>query len=216
MAEDKPTKERISLDSVPVDPSSIRVDEKGWLHFKSLGITQDQIPADWLDYAGKDSVNKHFIYRHRHPQNPKHKDEPYYGRVESFEVVKLPDGRQALVNGFLVKNTVRRQIELQKLILRHQSEKRPFGVSYQYDMYKAHGKVVDLDMVEISATPSPAVKEALVFEEGFGDDPMPGEKTEADKAETDKIQKQLDEKEIPALEGLEKSLEDKNHEVELL
>lgn len=193
---------------------TISRDEKGCLTFEAKSTTSEYLQSPWIEYAAGDSVNKHLLYRHRHPQNKEHADEPYYGRVIACNVVQ-EDDKKFLVSKYLVKNTTPRQVELQELIVRRQKENRPMGISMQYDLYKNEaGDVIDLDVVEHSTTWKPQVKEALIMEESIMSEVIEPEKTQDKKPAarkktpkektpeeiTDEIQAALDNKEIVELE----------------
>ena len=140
-----------------VDFSLEKVDiEDNKVYIVSKSLTNDFEPDYVLEMLAKASKNKHYIWRHRHPIDPKHTQNHIYG-----EVINSWTEKGALFSKTLLHDHTKDHLAYIELL---KEREKPFneslGLSMRYRKYfDGSGVVVHTDVFEQSGTPYPKCEE---------------------------------------------------------
>lgn len=196
----------LSLDDVILE------DKRTYLITKSL--TEDFEPSYVLEMIAEAGKNKHYIWRHRHPIDPKHVHNHVYGDIENSWV----DGGNIYSKINLFDHTEDHKSYID-LINKREEVNEPLGISMRYRKYYDNGRVVHVDVFEQSGTPIPKCEECGNVEVGVCE--MTNEKNEdnknpkEDEEMSDEKLKQLEESKAKIAE-LESLLNSKTETLEKL
>jgi len=196
------------------DLKSIQVDDKGRMTFWAKSLHDGYLPEQWLKATAEDSIGARFLYRHRSPDDPKHADEPIYGKVLQSKV-EMEKDKFFVLSQYMIKTHHRRGRQLAEIIERRAKEGNPFGVSMKFDVWRSKEtkEIVAVDVHEHSATWKPACKLCVVLEDNGEDDIMPNEQNTKDQGKpksTEDLIAELDGKRV----SLEADLVKKSQELE--
>ncbi len=188
-------------------------------------LTEDFEPKYVLEMLSKASIGKHYVWRHRHPIDPKHTDNHIYGNVSDSYV------KDFLFSDIeLYTHTDDHKAYLELLKERFKIGE-PLGLSMRYRKYyedEKLEKVIHVDVFEESGTPFPKCEQCSTINLGVVN--MTDEKDEKEieeekmleesKKKIEELEKILNEKSESLknykckLESLEKELKNKDETLE--
>lgn len=139
-----------------VDFSLEKVDiENNKVYIVSKSLTNDFEPDYVLEMLAKASKNKHYIWRHRHPIEPKHTLNHIYGEVENSWTEN-----GALFSKTLLHDHTKDHLAYIELLKEREKINDSMGLSMRYRKYfDKNGVVVHTDVFEQSGTPFPKCEE---------------------------------------------------------
>lgn len=172
--------------------------------FWAKSLTCEFVPKEQLYLLATDSINKHLVWKHRHPIDPKYKEYPILGKVVESEVVD----DEYILSKYLVYGHTKTHQQLRKEIIRGIEKGDPVSVSMRFRTYyetPKKEKVIHCDVFEHTNTFIPACQECIVLDyQNESDEIMDEQKVQE---EIKKLEEQLSTKE-QKLEELKAKIED--------
>lgn len=190
--------EEFSLEQVEKD--------KGNFYFTAKSLSQDFECEDGLKRLSRDSINKHLIWRHKHPIEKTEKRSHIYGRVVDSWLED--DGH--IWSKYQVYDHTPDHLALQELIEKRLEANDPLGISMQYRTYSRDGRKIHYDVFEHSGTPIPKCSTCKTTD--FGIEEMANEDQE-NEGEQEEEQPEL-QKHIEKIKELEERLNSKTSSLE--
>lgn len=148
---------------VSIDFNLESIEEKdGKFFFTARSLSESFECEDGLERLARASINKHLIWRHRHPIEDKHKDNHIYGRIVEAH---LEDGY--IVSTYEVYNHTPDHLAFIEILKERNSVGDPLGISMHYRRYyNMKNEVIHYDVFEHSGTPFPACETCKTIEIG--------------------------------------------------
>ena len=165
-------------------------DNKVYVVAKSL--TKDFEPTYVLEMLAEASKNKHYIWRHRHPIEPKHTLNHIYADVENSWV---EDG--ILYSRYEMYDHTKDHLAYIELIKEREKIDDSLGLSMRYRKYfNAEGVVMHTDVFEHSGTPFPKCEECGNTDVGVIEMTNEKDKNKDNQKSCNKEENKMDEKEL--------------------
>lgn len=190
-------------ETISMDFSLESVEERdGGFFFTARSLSKDFECEDGLKRLARESINKHLVWRHRHPIESQHKENHVYGRVVQ---ARLEGGY--IVSTYEVYNHTPDHLAFIEVLKERSNIGDQLGISMHYrKYYNVLNEVIHYDVFEHSGTPFPACESCKTIEIG-----VKTMTNENDKKE--KVKKEVDENiETPTLE-VDTKLDDKSLDV---
>lgn len=185
----------------------------GKFYFVAKSLTEEFEEKPCRERLARDSINKHLIWRHRHPIDDSHNHAHIFGTVTNSKATD-----DAIVSEYLPYT----HTELHKQFIEEIKEKKaagdPVGISMRYrKYYDDDGHIKHLDVFEHSLTPFPKCEECLVLDDYIGEKEMPEEEKNEDESQEEEKDEKLEdelEKHLKKIEELESTLNSKTEALE--
>lgn len=177
--------------------------------FTARSLSNNFECEEGLERLARASINKHLVWRHRHPIEDVHKENHVYGRVVQ---ARLEDGY--IVSTYEVYNHTKDHLAFIELLKERDKLEDQLGISMHYRRYyNEKNEIIHYDVFEHSGTPFPACESCKTID--IGVKTMTNEKNIKEKPE-DKVENEEDPdteilKKIEELEGM---LNDKTEKLE--
>lgn len=148
------------LEKVDFELQNIAISE-GKPRFKARSISKEFVPCDEaLERLSKNSVGKPLVWRHEHPADIRFNENHIYGEVVRSEVV---DG--FIESEYELYTHTQDHKKLVKILKDRDELKSPLSISMRFRTYfNEEGQPIHYDVIEHSATPTPACKECVVID----------------------------------------------------
>jgi len=178
-------------------------EQDGNFLFKATSLTEEFEKKPCRERLARDSINKHLIWRHRHPLDDAHNHAHIFGTVINSKATD-----EAIISEYMPYT----HTELHKQFIEEIKEKKasgdPVGISMRYrKYYDESGEITHLDVFEHSLTPFPKCEECLVIDEYIGEKDMTNEKPKKDEDKTkDPAMEDEVKQHLKKIEELEQSL----------
>ena len=180
--------------------------KNGKTYFTAKSITKDFVCEKGLIRLAKNSVGKPLIWRHEHPILIKKNH--IYG-----EVVESDSNNSSITSTYEVYNHTKDHKKFVKILKDRKELGEPLSISMRFRTYfNENGDPVHFDVIEHSATPTPACKECVVLDIKNEDLKMPDEKKI--KQEIEKLESELTKKD-EILEELQDKVKELQSEISL-
>lgn len=203
-----------------IELSLEKIEEKDSdFYFTAKTLTQDFECPNVLKTISKLNINQPYIWRHRHPIDPKHIKNHIYGKVVDswFE--------EDLYTKYKVYDHTQDHKDLIELIKKKQKTGDPLGISLRYRKYRdKEGNITHVDVLEHSGTYMPKCEECKInnFEEIINEEEknMDGKKLEDTLKRIEELETKLDSKTddyqnaLSKIETLEDNLKTKDKTLE--
>jgi hypothetical protein len=186
-------------------------EKDGDYYFTAISLTEDFEKKPCRERLAKDSVNKHLIWRHRHPLDDAHNHAHIFGTVTNSKATD--DAIKSEYKPYT-------HTELHKEFIEEIKEKKaagdPIGISMRYrKYYDESGQITHLDVFEHSLTPFPKCEECLVIDDYIGEKEVPDKKDKKDEEQgQEPVMEDELEKHLKKIDELEKSLNSKTEALE--
>ena len=181
----------------------------GTFFFTARSLSDNFECEEGLERLARASINKHLVWRHRHPIEDVHKENHVYGRVVKAEVTN-----GYIVSTYEVYNHTEDHLAFIEILKERDKLEDPLGISMHYRRYyNLINEIIHYDVFEHSGTPFPACESCKTIKVGVKT--MVNEKDKKKKPE-DKVENEEDPdteilKKIEELEGM---LNDKKEKLE--
>lgn len=190
------------------------VDERdGKFYFTAKSLTNEFECEPVLERLARDSVNKHLIWRHKHPIQDENHETHIYGTVRESKVV---DGY--IQSKYEVFNHTQDHRDFIELIKEKSLVNDPLGISMRYRKYFKNGNINHVDVFEHSSTPYPKCEKCLNFDEYIGEKDKMSEQTEPVKKQDKEEDKELEQedlsKHLERIEELQATLDSRTETLE--
>lgn len=187
-----------------IDFSLENIDETdGKLYFTAKSITDDFVCEAGRKRMASNSTGKPLIWRHEHPIQ--YKNNHIFG-----EVVESNYEGNSIISKYEVYDHTKDHKKFIKILKDRHELGEPLSISMRFrTYYNELGDPVHFDVIEHSATPTPACKECVVIDIKNEDEKMPEE--ENIKEEIEKLESELTKKDkiLEKLEEETKELKEK-------
>ncbi len=187
------------------------IDDDSGFTFTAKSLSKDFECEDGLKRLAKDSINKHYIWRHAHPID--NKNQHIYGVILESNV---KDGH--IVSKYKMFEHTKDHVDMINVIKERIRIKEPLGVSMRYrkytDIVNGTRKAVHYDVFEHSGTPDPACKTCKTID-FKGENNMPEEEN-IEEPKPGPEEEELEDKEdaLVKIKELEDSLNSKTETLE--
>ncbi len=187
-----------------VELSLASYEEKdGKFFFTAKSLSSDFECEAVLERLAEDSINKHLIWRHKHPIQDENNESHIYGTIYDSKIV---DGH--IISTYQAYDHTKDHRDFIELIKERDIVNDPLGISMRYRKYYVEDKINHADVFEHSGTPFPKCTECLI-DDYIGEKKMPDEiKPDAQKPESkdDELEQKKLEKHLAKIAELEKTL----------
>jgi len=148
---------------VSMDFNLESIEEKeGKFYFTAKSLSKNFECEDGLKRLARASLNKHLVWRHRHPIEHQHKENHVYGRVVEAQ---LEDG--FIVSTYEVYNHTEDHLAFIEILKERDKLGDPLGISMHYRRYyNLKNEIIHYDVFEHSGTPFPACEACKTIEIG--------------------------------------------------
>jgi hypothetical protein len=183
-------------------------EKEGKFFFTAKSLSSDFECEEGLKRLARASINLPLVWRHRHPIDPKHKENHIYGRVDDS---RLEDGY--IVTTYEVFNHTKDHLAFIEIIKERSKIGDQLGISMHYRKYLEDEKAIHYDVFEHSGTPIPACKTCKTT--NFGVKTMANEDEKPKVKENENEENSITDSEIlEKIEELEGLLNDKTEKLE--
>lgn len=148
---------------VSMDFTLESIEEKeGKFYFTAKSLSKNFECEDGLKRLAGASLNKHLVWRHRHPIEHQHKENHVYGRVVE---ARLEDG--FIVSTYEVYNHTEDHLAFIEILKERDKLGDPLGISMHYRRYyNMVNEIIHYDVFEHSGTPFPACEACKTIDIG--------------------------------------------------
>lgn len=199
-------------DLISIDFSLESIEEKdGTFFFTARSLSKDFECEEGLERLARASINKHLVWRHRHPIEDVHKDNHVYGRIVE---ARLEDGY--IVSTYEVYNHTADHLAFIEILKERDKIGEPLGISMHYRRYfNMKNEIIHYDVFEHSGTPFPACESCKTIEIGVRNMVNEGTDIKDKKKPEDKVKEvNSDDKILKKIGELEEMLNDKTEKLE--
>jgi hypothetical protein len=193
-----------------IDLSLESYEEKdGRFFFTAKSLSSDFECEEGLKRLARASINKHLIWRHRHPIDPQHKENHIYGQIMDAH----------LENGYIVSTYeaythTPDHLAFIDLVKERKKAGDDLGISMHYRRYyNDNNEVIHYDVFEHSGTPIPSCTTCKTLDIGVKTMVNEEKKPEV-KEEVKEEEPEEDSEVLEKIEELEKLLNDKTEKLE--
>lgn len=149
------------------------VERDGKYYFTATSLTEEFEAKRCREILARESMNKHLIWRHRHPIDKDHNHAHIFGTITNSK-----SNDKAIISEYMPYT----HTDLHRIFIEEIKEKKaagdPVGISMRYRKYfDDDGNITHLDVFEHSLTPFPKCEKCLVIDDYIGEKEMPEEET---------------------------------------